>query len=146
MIDVIAFNPDHANLIFDLREHYGMKIDYPADKLIEAYTSPGSLARTLMVNDMPCACGGIMNMGWNRGEAWLLDGPFTFLHPIALVKSANSVFLRLASLGNFRRVQATCFTEAREGFFRLLGFEYECSMKSFGPSGQQAYIYVRVFQ
>jgi hypothetical protein len=145
MIEVVDFTAEHAETILSLRELYGMPIDYPGNKLIAAYTSPGSFARTLMRNNMPIASAGIMNLEWRRGEAWLLDGPYTQLHPFALVKAISRGMLELASIGEFRRVQATCFTEARERFFKLLGFEYETSLMSFGPQGQTAYIYTRIF-
>jgi hypothetical protein len=147
MIEVVDFVPLHAEVICDLRDHYGMpNLEYPVEKLIAAYMSPGSHARTLTVNGMPCASAGIINLGWRNGEAWLLDGPYTILHPIALVKAVSKGMLDLAKIGDFRRVQATCFTEAREKFFRLLGFDYETSLRSFGPQGQTAYIYSRIFQ
>jgi hypothetical protein len=111
------------------------------DQMIEAYFSKGSVGYCLLIDDAPVAAAGIMNLGWHRGEAWLLHRP-----PFGkyLFKLIREMLPRLAQINGFRRLQATCFTGSST-LFEHLGFEREGTLKAFGPNGETAEMYSRIF-
>jgi len=118
----------------------------PIAQLIDTWQSPGSLACTLWKDKRPVACGGIINFNWYRGEAWILVSPDIKSLRVPLRKIMKQELARMAVEGEFRRVQATCYSEEKGQFFRKLGFEYEGYLKSFGPKQENAILYSRVFQ
>lgn len=146
MIGIRPFYARDALIIFNqLRELSGWIPDYPEDKLIQAYQSLGSQALTLCCDDDPYVCGGIMNQEWHRGEAWLLVSPYFKTQRIALRKVMKQFLVTMARSGGFRRVQATCWDQNRVAFFRKLGFDFEGVLRSFGPTGQTAFLFSRIF-
>jgi len=149
MIEIVPFNPNHARILFaELRAH-GRTLCYPEEMIIKAYQIKGSVATSLVLLDglhIPLACGGIMFQEWNRGEAWILESPRIDAFKVALWKAMMKMLPLLAHEGAFRRVQAVCFSDGKGQMFRRLGFQYEGTLRSFGPIGQTGYLYSRIFQ
>lgn len=140
MKELTCFKPEHARRIIDLN---GRPTPIPVEEMTRVYTSPGSVALTLMVDGEPAACGGIIDLTWHRGEAWLLTSPWID------VKSAfrylKKMMPLLAQTGGFRRVQATSFDLMNTTLFEHLGFKREGVMDSFGPCGESAILFSRIF-
>jgi hypothetical protein len=136
------FQPEHAEAIFAMN---GGLFSVPFNELILAYTSSGSQARTIMRGSDPVACGGIINIGWRRGEAWFLVSPLMRQYRKTVVSWLRKYLPDLALAGGFRRVQATCFDLENGHLFRFLGFEREGLLRSFGPAGQDAIMFGRIF-
>ncbi|MCX8013831.1 MAG: hypothetical protein N3A02_06035, partial [Rectinema sp.] len=81
-----------------------------------------------------------IDMGWNRGEAWVITDA------ARLKKNRKSVYRIILSLfpemiAGFRRVQATCFS-GNTTLIRHLGFRLEAELKDFGPQGETGKIFV----
>jgi transposase len=149
VIKIVPFEPWHAEAIL-----FGLPQNRFKDKLIAAYLSPGSIARSLMRDDLygisPLACGGIINLEFQRGEAWLLCSPRAQFRKFSLWKAVKHCLPELARLGYFRRVQATCYERDKGKFFEKLGFHCETKeeirMLFYGPNGESADLYSRIFQ
>ena len=117
----------------------------PAD-MIKAYLSPGSVAYCVIDKGLVIGAGGIINLQWRRGEAWILHTNLFYKYLKTCMKILKKGIPELAKQYGFRRVQATSFIN-NEKLFESLGFELESpSMKYYGPSGETARLYVRFFE
>jgi hypothetical protein len=140
-LEVVPLEHEHLKSLM-LRSTYPSPL---SDDMTRAYFSPGSVAYCLLENGDPVLAGGIVNLGWNRGEAWLI--PTTFLHEnlkfcLALIRD---MLPKIADDYGFVRVQATCINDPSGKFARGRGFEYEGTLKKFGPNGETCDIYARIF-
>ena len=111
----------------------------------QAYFSLGSVSYCLLCDGQPVFAGGIVNMQWKRGEAWMLPTPFFRRHVKTCFRIMRDMLKKMAESGGFRRVQVTCATSVSVILFPHLGFEYEGTMKAFGPNGETCYVYGRIF-
>ena len=116
-----------------------------ATALEQAYFSPGSVALCLLADDVPVFAGGIVNMQWKRGEAWMLPTPWFKQHVKTCYKSMLEALPKLAARGGFKRVQATCAISVSPSLFRHLGFYSEGTLNAFGPNGETCFMYARLF-
>ena len=116
-----------------------------SSSLGKAYFSPGSQALCLLVEGRPVFAGGIVNLEWHRGEAWLLPTPYFRTHIKSCFRLMQEWLPKMAEWGGFVRVQATCPEESSEILFRHLGFEYEATLKHFGPCGETCSMFARLF-
>jgi hypothetical protein len=142
MITIEPMVPEHVLSILD-----GISVPMSSEDMITSYLSPGSISIAMLADGSPVACGGIINVGWHRGEAWVLTSSLSYLYSTRIVREMLRRIPEMAVRGGFRRVQATCFTAGRERFFRFLGFELETEkgLASYGPSGERAFMYAREF-
>lgn len=114
--------------------------------LTRAYFSPGSVAYCLLEDGEPVLAGGIVNLGWNRGEAWLLPTSFLKSHLRLCLSLIHKLLPSMAENYGFIRVQATCLNDPHGKFAKGRGFEYEGTMKKFGPNGESCYLFSRIFE
>lgn len=111
-----------------------------------AYFTSGSIARCVLVGGEPKFAGGIVNLMWGRGEAWILPTPFFYSHLKSCYRIIRDAIPHMAFRGKFARVQATCIAGRSGNLFRHLGFDYEGTLRSFGPNGETCDMYARVFE
>src|SRR5580692_9367672 len=105
-------------------------------QLHRAYFSPGSTSYCILEENEPVFAGGIVNMQWNRGEAWMLPTRFFREHVKLCLKAMRKHLPLLAQDGKFQRVQATCVSGVSSKIFKHLGFHFEGVMLKFGPNGE----------
>lgn len=129
------------------REHIAklLRGNIMAPSLVKAYLSEGSVAYCLFADSVPVFAGGVVNMQWQRGEAWILPTPFFRKHVRVCYRYVRDILPLVAVEGNFRRIQATCSIMVSTLLFIHLGFTYEGTMRSFGPSGETCHMYAKVF-
>lgn len=111
-----------------------------------AYFSPGSAAFCVLSDGEPKFAGGIVNLQWKRGEAWILPTPFMRSHLKTSVRLMKNYIPLLAEGYGFHRVQATCLKGISTSLFQCLGFSYEGLMKKFGPDGEDCDMWSRTFE
>ena len=140
MIKVIQLEEDHVKTLINGNLSPNVKIE----DLMQAYQSKGSLAYTLMIDDKPIVCGGIVNMNWRRGEAWLLSSSEFLKHKKTSWRILKQLFPYLAKQGGFRRIQSTSKIES--SFLEHLGFKYEAKLEAFDPDGNDVFLYKRIFK
>ena len=114
--------------------------------LTRAYFSPGSVAYCLLEDGEPALAGGIVNLGWNRGEAWMIPTPFLRNHLRFCLALIKKLLPAMAENYGFIRVQASCINDPSSKFAKGRGFEYEGTLKKFGPNGERCYMYSRIFE
>lgn len=122
------------------------KLPLPAGLDRRSYFTTGSAAFCVMVEGEPVLAGGVVNLMWNRGEAWILPTPWFRSHLKSCVWLFREFIPFMAAEYGFRRVQATCPKGTSTKLFRLLGFKYEGTLVSFGPNGETCDICSRIFE
>ena len=132
--------------VVPLTAEYFHKVPLPEGVDRRAYFSEGSIALCVLADGEPVFAGGIVNMQWNRGEAWIVPSPWYQTHFKTCFKIMRKFIPLMAKDKGFVRVQATCFKGVSGNFFRHLGFEYEARLAKFGPHGETCDVYTRIFE
>ena len=116
------------------------------ETLVRSYFSEGSASYCLLADGEPVFSGGVVNMQWNRGEAWITPNNFFHRNLRICFRTLRKMLPEIAASHNFHRVQAVCSADVSGKLFLRLGFEYEGTLKSFGPFGECCTMYAKVFQ
>lgn len=143
-VEEVPFQIEHALTIIEINKSIGIGEPMPTPEMVKIFVTPGSHAFTLLINDYPIACGGVVNMMWSRGELWLLIAPQFHDHLKTAYKHIKEAVPKLARLGSFRRIQAVTYDHC-SSLLNHLGFDKEGLMKCFGPQGQDAVLYSKIF-
>lgn len=139
-MQIVPLNSEYLNTLIEGRP------DLIAAQLHRSYFSQGSIALCLLSEGVPVFAGGIVNLQWNRGEAWILPTPWFRSHLKTGLRFMRGCLPRMAVDGNFVRVQATCIEGVSAKLFRNLGFFYEGTLAKFGPHGETCRMYSRIFE
>jgi hypothetical protein len=126
-------------------EHLDL-LPFPEGTDKRAYLSEGSVGCCIIADGQPVLAGGIVNMMWNRGEAWTITTPWFRRHLRWSLRMMLKMLPRMSANGKFIRVQATCPRGVSAHLFRHLGFAYEGTMEKFGPHGETCDLYCRIFE
>ena len=121
------------------------KLGVDATALRLTYFSPGSVSYCLLADGKPVFAGGIVNLMWCRGEAWMLPTPFFREHVRDCFRRIKDIIPLMAKEGSFKRVQSTCAITVSAILFKHLGFKYEGTLSRYGPSGEDCFMYARLF-
>ncbi len=113
--------------------------------LRRAYFSPGSVSYCLLADNKPVFAGGVVNMQWKRGEAWILPTSWFHKHKLVCLRYMARMLPCLAIEGSFKRIQATCIVNISTTLFDWLGFKYEGTLAAFGPNSETCHLYAKVF-
>lgn len=122
------------------------KLPLPEGLDTRAYFSEGSASFCVLDDGIPVLAGGVVNLQWRRGEAWILATPFLRSHLKSLVAVMSEFIPYIASEFKFHRVQATCVAGVSSRLFRILGFNYEGTLVKFGPNGEPCDMWCRTFE
>jgi len=147
---LIPYEPLHAMWIIEnmIREE-----DFQLSKMpeLEEYVfkwKEDGPAYTLAIKDEIILCGGVMLIGWQRGEAWTLFAKNFRKYPISCFKACKWVIAEAIREHKLRRVQAViepCIDRARE-FIERLGFTQEGTLRRFGPEGEDFAMYAKIVE
>jgi hypothetical protein len=138
MYEIVPLNSDHLDAL--LAEVTGLR----NAELARAYFSPGSAALCLLADGKPVFAGGVVNLMWHRGEAWILPTPFFREHVRVCMKALRATLPDIARKCGFERIQATCVQGVSSKLFLHLGFAYEGTLRKFGPNGETCTMYSRI--
>lgn len=111
-----------------------------------AYFSKGSAAFCVLDEGKPVFAGGVVNLEWNRGEAWVVPTPYLKSNLRKCLFLMQQFIPYIAHNFKFRRVQATCVSGVSTKLFKHLGFDYEGTMAKFGPNGETCDMHCRTFE
>jgi hypothetical protein len=131
----------HLDRMFD-----DLPVDDLRSQLPRSYFSPGSVSRCVLAEGEPVFAGGIVNLMWNRGEAWMLPTAFFRSHVKTCMQAMKAMIPALAKEGGFIRVQSSCVQGVSECMFRHLGFDHEGTIRHWGPKGETCEMYSRIFE
>lgn len=141
-IEIVSLEPAHLEKLMPFLPYDSVM----RETLARAYFSDGSIAHCLLSEGEPVFAGGIVNMQWRRGEAWIIPTPFFKSHVKTCYGVLKEILPKLALRQNFRRVQAVCTSSLSEVLFLHLRFKYEGTMTAFGPGGEDCLMYARIFR
>ena len=134
-LEIVRLTPAHLE-----------RLPLPKGLDTRAYFTEGSASFCVLSNRAPVFAGGITNLQWHRGEAWILPTPFMRTHLKSCYYLMKTFIPYIAGEFKFRRVQATCVSGVSSSLFRHLGFDYEATLSRFGPSGEACDMWCRVFE
>jgi len=117
------------------------------EEFVKAWDEGGP-AYTLVIDDQIILSAGVVKIGWNRGEAWALLSTLFYKHVRTSFKAILFKLEEIIFAEKLRRVQATVAPEFTEGirFLEHLGFDWEGTLLSFGPNGEDLIMFGRVCQ
>lgn len=131
--------------VVPLNDEHLAELGVTEQELLKAYFSPNSLAYCLLYSGVPVLAGGVVSLGWSRGEAWLIHTPFFLAHVKACYRYIRDVIPLLSIEGGFKRIQATCLINTSTSLVKHLKFEYEGALRHYGRGGETCYMYARLF-
>lgn len=135
-MDLVPFHVNHIDLI-DIQP-------MQREEVRPGLSAPFGWAFTGIVDGLPVACGGLIDIWPGRAYAWALIGRdagpwFVSIHRAVLDALRRS---------NCKRIEMAVDADFEEGkrWARLLGFRCETPepMPAFLPTGRPAYLYARV--
>ena len=146
-IETVQYKPHHAYQLYDrqVREaDFFLSSVKGWEEAAERWESVGP-AFTLMIDDVPEACGGIAMIDDTFGECWVLIP--RSVHGIIVYRAILRGLNFLIARHNFRRVQAFIVEGFEKGFrlVKKLGFVFEGRLEKFGPNGETLHLYAKVF-
>lgn len=101
-------------------------------------------AATIWSNDgVIVAIVGVVAVHPGRAQVWTMLARNAGQHLLGLTRAVKML---LKGFGDYGRLEATVRTDFEPGhrWARLVGFERECTMRRFGPDGQDHDLYVRL--
>lgn len=134
-VEIVPLTTDHLD-----------HLPLPAGIEREAYFTDGSIARCVLADGVPVFAGGIVNLKWNRGEAWILPTPFMRQHFKTCYRLMREAIPHMALRGHFARVQAVCSCGSSTVLFRHLGFNPEGRLARYGPKNEDCFMWSRCFE
>jgi hypothetical protein len=142
MVEIVPFRPEHLAAIrlqgVQASAQPMMTVEH-GRQLIE---QPGSLARTLLVDGVPMACAGLIELWRGRAYAWayLSEGWERF------ARAVHRACLDNLQACRWRRVEMAVDVRYPQGkrWAWHLGFEFEGVARAFTPDGRDCEIWARV--
>ena len=103
-----------------------------------------SEAETLKVDDIPIACWGILKYSDTMGEAWIFCDKIVEFHGSAVLRYGKQFLDKKRA---YKRIQAAVDSswDVANRYVQYMGFDYECTMRKWGPNGTDYNLYARVF-
>lgn len=104
---------------------------------------PPGPAYTIVRDDAPIACGGLIPLWEGFATAWGFAQPLDRLSARVIVRQFGKALRALSVLGPVRRLEATarCDFPAAQAFLETLGFERVVRLERYGPDGGDYWLY-----
>lgn len=141
MLEVVKFNVEHCIQLRKQKEQF-IELD---GVTLEHYKQIEKLnySWTILVDNIPMACVGVVNFHSHKGEAWAIIDCYSGKHFVSIVRSMK----RILDIIKLDRIEATVqknFKQAHR-LVKLLGFELEAeTMRKYGVNGLDYSLYARV--
>ena len=103
-------------------------------------------ARTLLVESKPVAAMGVWPIWQGVGRAWAVLSGDALRYPVMLTRGARGFLHEIEARDGYRRIEATIergHDRGRRWALRL-GFVYEATLQSYGPTGIDHDLYVHL--
>lgn len=144
---ITEYEPEHARTIIKMNERsqeaWIKKGDI--DKWCLACKTGGP-AYTLIVEDVPVVCAGVILNEWGRAEAWSLLSNAFYKHKIKAYRAIKAGLDSIVIENKLTRIQATVDSNSPEAidFIECLGFEYEGRLRQYGPNREDYLMFSRI--
>jgi hypothetical protein len=143
---LVGFKPEHAEQIItgNLRVQEGWVKACEIPDMLARYKD--SFAYSVIVDQVPIACAGVIIEQWNIGNAWALLSTRFKDYKLAVYRAMKYGLDSCILENKLQRVQ--CLVDpnhqAAIEFIECFGFECECRMRKSGPDGTDFLLYARV--
>lgn len=148
-IEIVSFEGEHAKSIAERNEKDGLIVPSKSvniDDLVKIWKDGGP-SYTMLIDEVPIVCAGVVLMGWNRGEAWTLPSKLFYRHIKGCYKEIKNILESIAREHKLIRVQSMIHPSLEVGdrWMRHLGFQYEGTLRAFSPLNEDMRIFSRIF-
>jgi hypothetical protein len=134
VIEIIPFQAHHTKLMVP-QPAQAHEVDYaPVEAAGDAWTA--------VVDGLPVACAGLIELWPERAHAWALlsaeAGPY-------MRRITRAIRFRLES-SSFRRIEMAVDVSFEAGirWAHMLGFEHEATVRCYFPGGRTAQLFARI--
>lgn len=145
---LIKFDPAHAYDVIDrnVREQDVWLSKWPEWKETVLDWKNKWPAYTLIIDGEVVGSGGVVLMGYGRGEAWLLLSSLFYKYKLTSIRFIKKLFLEILESHDLKRVQATVDVTHLKAmrFADIFGLEYEGTLRHYGPAGQDLAMFGRI--
>ena len=143
---IIPFEPEHAQAIVadNLRKQEGWFATIDVTEWLKTCKDNGA-GYTLMVDNCPIACAGIIFQGWHKAAAWALLSSLFYRHKVKIHRAIKSGLDATIIENKLRRVEALIdprFPQSID-FIECFGFMYEGCLRKWGPNSEDFLMYAR---
>lgn len=140
-INIVNYKKEHAYSILHRNVEEGSTLAKNFEEIAEAWEH--GQAYTAIYNETPIFCGGVVDIGWHRGEMWMLTSSLFYKFPLACFKICKNKADEFSS--KYKRVQVTSFMNKKHiKFIERLGFNQEGLLKSYGPNNEDVIMFSRI--
>lgn len=146
MFDVKLFKPDDF-LAIDPHEVYIGDVLAMRDHVHQLATSPNCFTGTLFLDGKPEGMVGMTLLWPGNADCWTLLSKKACKHPLALQKTSIKLINAYADLLQLKRLSAGSRADNKMGhrWIRSLGFQFEGTMRKYGPDGSDWHLFARIF-
>ena len=144
-VDIIPFKLDHlAHMTKDCEDGFGTTVISSDDD--KYYNQDTMFSYTGMMGDKVIGCGGVHVFWEGVGEVWATYPITIKQHLRESIYGTKEIMNRLISEHNLKRVQAVTRRTFPGGckWLSHLGMKLEGVMKSYTPTGDDAYLFAKV--
>lgn len=115
------------------------------ESAIDAWYDRGPASTVVIDGDIIC-CGGVVLLGYQRGEAWMLMSPLFAKYPKTVYSSVKRFLNNTIKVEKLRRVQAISNPDHYKAgtFLEHLGFQCEGVLRKYGPNCEDLLMFSRV--
>lgn len=144
-MNIIPYKKEHAYFVLNMNiEAQGTCLYKNFEEIAKEWEK--GRAYTLITDGGIIFCGGIVDLGRNIGEAWMLTSPLFFKYIKTSYMVCKNMFNKMCDTSSFKRVQATVFCDFKEGhsFVKHLGMNEEGTLIAYGPKNEDVIMFARI--
>ena len=147
-IELVKFHHSHAiELATTCLEYGGLPLvpEWLKDSAIQSGMDDNAISG--FCDGKLVGCGGVREFWPGVGEAWAFFSPEVRLHIRSALVVGRAIIERVATNGNYRRIQATARVDfpAAASYLEHLGFEVESVLQSYSHDHKDMFMYARIF-
>jgi hypothetical protein len=148
-IEIVKFEAEHANSIIERNKNDGLIVPSKIvniEDLVKLWRDGGP-SYTMLVDNIPIVCAGVVLMGWNRGEAWTFPSKMFYDHVKSCYKGIKNILESIAREHKLIRIQSMINPSllVGDGWMKHLGFQYEGTLRCFGCNNEDMKMFSRIF-
>ena len=146
MIRLIEFRPEHAEELFDNNSTPATgDSKFMVREWLERMARPDR-AFSMIDSGHLIVAGGIYPVWDGLGEAWMIPSDKIEEYKLSIVRHLRRHIDKIVDEDGLRRLQAAVRSDfpAAHRFIEFLGFRREGLMRSYGPGGDDYFMYARV--
>lgn len=147
---IVNFKEEHGLDIIYRNQREGLTSGVPSvsPKKVVKIWGKSKDSYTMMKDGVPVFCAGVVDIGWQRGEAWTLVSRLFYENKKVCYRVVKNFLKYCFENNQYQRIQSVISPDldAGESWMRHLGFTKEGTLRKFGPNNEDVVMYSRVRQ